>query len=88
MKITASISRGRAFNLETVYDRLSVCEVLREPYSGEFFCGYENVSQDFSMLEVIYKNERTDWKTALENVKGVYVVADKNGKEICRLRIW
>ena len=77
LKIKASIPRGRAFNLETVYDRLSVCEVLREPYSGELFCGYENVSQDFFMLEVIYKNERTDWKTALENVKGVYVIADK-----------
>ncbi len=77
LKVMASISRGRAFNLETVYDRLSVCEVLREPYNGELFCGYENVSQDFSMLEIIYKNERIDWKTALESVKGIYVIADK-----------
>ena len=77
LKIKASIPRGRAFNLDKIYDLLSVCEVLRKPYSGELFCGYENVSQDFFMLEVIYKNERTDWKTALENVKGVYVIADK-----------
>jgi len=77
LKITAALPRGRAFKLENVHDSLSVCEVLREPYSGEFFCGYENISQDFSMLEVIYKNERTNWKTALENIKGVYVIADK-----------
>jgi len=77
LKITAALSQPRAFKLENVYDRLSFCEVLREPYSGEFFCGYENISHDFSMLEVIFKNERTNWKTALENVKGVYVIADK-----------
>ncbi len=77
LKITAKLSRGRAFNLETVYNRLSVCEILRESYSGEFFCGYENISQDFFMLEVIFKNERTNWKSALENIKGVYVITDK-----------
>ncbi len=77
LKVTASIPRGRAFNLETVYDRLSVCEVLREPYNGEVFCGYENVSEDFSTLEIIYKNQRRDWKDSLERVKGVYVIVDK-----------
>lgn len=77
LKIKASISRGRAFNLETLHDRLQVSEILKEPYSGETFCGYENVSLDFSMLEVIFRNERIDWKTALQNVKGVYVIADK-----------
>ena len=77
LKINAKLSRTKAFKLENVYDKLSVCEVLREPYSGEFFRGYENISQDFSNLEVIYRNERTDWKTPLENVKGVYVIADK-----------
>jgi len=77
LKITASLGRGRAFRLESLYEDLSVCEVLREPYSGESFCGYENVSQDFHMLEAIYKNARTDWKTALENVKGIYVIVDK-----------
>ncbi len=76
LKVQIKLSRGRAFRLESLYERLSVCEVFREPYSGAVFCGYENVSQDFFMLEAIFKNERTDWKTALENVKGVYVIAD------------
>lgn len=29
------------------------------------------------MLETIIGNERMDWKSALQNVKGVYVIADK-----------
>ncbi len=82
LKITAGITRGRAFNLETLYENIQVSEILKEPYSGEVFCGYENVSKKFSMLEVIFKNERQDWKTALENVKGIYVIADqKTGKK-------
>ncbi len=77
LKITATITRGRAFNIETLYDKIKVTEILKEPYSGEPFPGYENVSENFFFLENIFKNERQDWKTALKNVKGIYVVADK-----------
>ena len=34
------------------------------------------------MLEAVFRNERADWKAALANVKGVYLIADKsNGKK-------
>ncbi|MCF2491116.1 GIY-YIG nuclease family protein [Dyadobacter sp. CY347] len=81
LKLTGPLPRGRAFHLENVYNRLTVSEILKNTYNGESFCGYENVSIDFTMLEIIYQNGRIDWQTALTNVKGIYLIADKkNGK--------
>lgn len=59
-----------------------VSELLREPYAGEQFPGYENISHDFSALETVFKINKLDWKNALENTKGVYLIVDKqNGKK-------
>lgn len=75
-------SRGRAFYLERYIDQMVVSELLKEPYSGEYFPGYENINHDFSALLPIFKNQKADWKSALSNVKGVYVIFDKsNGKK-------
>ena len=58
-----------------------VSEILKEQYSGEVFCGYENIHHDFIQLEAIFNANRPDWKAALKNIKGVYLIADKsNGK--------
>lgn len=74
-------ARARAVRLENYYQKITVSEILREPYTGEVFCGYENINHDFSRLESIYRNNKQDWKAALENVKGVYLITDKkNGK--------
>lgn len=73
--------RGRAFYLENHYSSLLVSQILDKPYSGEAFCGYENVKHGFSQLEAIFKQNKQDWKAALQNVKGVYLIVDKkNGK--------
>jgi len=69
-------SRGRAFYLENHLDKMQVAEILKQPYSGEVFPGYENINHAFSMLVPIFKNQNPDWKAALENVKGVYVITD------------
>ena len=42
------------------------------------FCGYDNIAHDFSQLELIIKRGQLDWKAALENVKGVYLIVDKS----------
>lgn len=63
--------------LENHYDDFKVLEILREPYVGKRFPGYENVDLPFREVEAIVNNERADWKSALENVKGVYLVTDK-----------
>ncbi len=70
--------RIRSIKLENYYSQMNVSELLREPYTGERFPGYEGINHDFSALETIFLMHRPDWKAALENVKGVYLIADKN----------
>ena len=73
---------ARAYRLETFYDEFTVSEVLNEEYTGEEFPGYENINIDFKALEHIHTIEKSDWKAALENVKGVYLISDiSNGKK-------
>jgi len=71
-------SRGRAFYLEHHIENMYVSEILKEPYSGAQFPGYENINHNFKSLISIFNNEKPDWKSALKNVKGVYVITDKN----------
>lgn len=74
--------RGRAFLLENFMDSMSIAEILENPYEGEEFPGYDNVRIDFSSLELLVQNQKTDWRVALENVKGIYLIVDKfNGRK-------
>lgn len=74
--------RGRAFLLEYFYKDFVVSEILKKPYDGINFPGYESINIDFSELETVYRFQKNDWKGALENVKGVYLISDKsNGKK-------
>lgn len=73
--------RAKAVNFEKHYPDLIVAEILPEPYSGEAFCGYDRIDIGFPMLENLIKRQRTDWKTALANAKGIYLITDtSNGK--------
>ncbi|MBP5449128.1 MAG: GIY-YIG nuclease family protein, partial [Spirochaetales bacterium] len=73
--------RGRAYYLENYIKDITVNQIFEYRYTGEIFPGYENINHDYSVLETIFKTEKSDWKTALENVKGVYLITDKkNGK--------
>ena len=74
--------RVKAVRLENYYQDITVSEILKEVYTGEVFCGYENINHDFPRLEAVYKTNKPDWRAALENVKGVYLIIDKsNGKK-------
>ena len=73
--------RGRAFRLENYIDELVVSEILPNIYEGEVFPGYDKINHDFFVLESIIRKEKIDWKTALQNIKGIYLITDKsNGK--------
>lgn len=73
--------QGRAFKLENYFSDLRVAQILESPFEGEEFCGFENIEHSFSQIEAVMRQNRTDWKSALENVKGVYLITDrKNGK--------
>ena len=73
--------RAKAVNFENHYKELAVAEILPAAYSGEAFCGYDQIDIGFPMLESIFAIQHSDWKTALENAKGVYLITDTgNGK--------
>lgn len=74
--------RAKSRRLENCINEFQVSEILKEEYTGEMFCGYDQINHDFHVLESIFKSAKPDWKAALENVKGVYVIMDKsNGKK-------
>lgn len=70
--------RGRAFYLENHFHQLEVQEVFDRIYSGEDFCGFDNVQHGFELIEQIIRTQKLDWKTALLNIKGVYLIVDKS----------
>mgnify|MGYP000203402939 CR=1 FL=1 len=73
--------RAKAVNFEKHYNNLVVVEISPTPYSGEAFPGYERIDVGFPVLETVFAIQRPDWKAALENVKGVYLITDEsNGK--------
>lgn len=70
--------RAQIITFENYISNMMVSEILKEPYNGERFKGFENICYDFQVLEQIFRNEKKDWKAALENIKGVYLISDKN----------
>jgi len=74
--------RAKAVKLENYYKKFILSEILKAPYTGEVFCGYENINHEFQSIENIIKTAKPDWKSALINIKGVYLITDKsNGKK-------
>jgi hypothetical protein len=68
--------RSTRVNFENHYPNFEVQEILREAYSGRSFPGFENIELSFEELESVVHNDRPDWKGALENVKGIYLITD------------
>jgi hypothetical protein len=68
--------------LERWIDHLEVSHILKKPYSVEPFPGYENILVDYSLLKTIIEENEESWFTALSNMKGVYLIADRrSGKQ-------
>ena len=68
--------RATRVNFENYYSSLEVQEILREPYSGRSFPGFENIDLSFEELEALVRNSRPDWQAALQSIKGVYLITD------------
>ncbi|MCP5072688.1 MAG: GIY-YIG nuclease family protein [Rhodobacteraceae bacterium] len=48
---------------------------------SSLFPGFEGIELSFEELEALVRNERQDWKTASESVKGIYLITDiQSGK--------
>ncbi len=69
-------SRTTRVNLEKHFASFEVQEILREPYTGRSFPGYEDIDVAFDELETLVKNDRPDWRAALESVRGIYLITD------------
>ena len=68
--------RSTRVNFENHLPNLEIQEILREPYSGRAFPGFEDIDLSFEELEALVRNDRPDWKAALESVKGIYLITD------------
>lgn len=62
--------------LESCIDDFELVEIRRDKYTVEQFPGYENVKVKYELLKSIISQEEKSWKTALSNVKGVYLISD------------
>jgi hypothetical protein len=64
---------------ESVIDDCFVSHILPDTFDNDLFPGYEKVNISWSEMKRVL--EKDNWKTALQNQKGVYLLTDKsNGK--------
>jgi hypothetical protein len=78
---TSYRERASRVNFEKYYGLFEVQEILREPYSGRRFPGYEGINLSYEEFESIFQNDRADWKAALESVSGVYLITDVQSRK-------
>lgn len=63
----------------SVIDECEIYEIINDTFEDDFFPGYDNIDLSWSELKMVI--DKKDWKTALENQKGIYLITDvKTGK--------
>jgi len=82
LKLRLPISKVRNVRLkaENYIDQMELIEVLRKPYTGPSFAGYDQATLSWLELVSITHNQREDWKTALAHMKGVYLITFTDGR--------
>ncbi len=60
---------------------MTVASVLEEPFTGDPFPGHDRIDHSLAQIQSIVKQARPDWRIALENMKGVYVIHDQSTGE-------
>ncbi|AOM84440.1 GIY-YIG nuclease family protein [Salisediminibacterium beveridgei] len=64
---------------ESVINECEVYEIINDTFEDDGFPGYENVNLSWQDLRRVV--EKKEWKTELENQKGIYLITDvKSGK--------
>lgn len=61
---------------------MCVSSILEKKASINDFGGFDQVNIDYETLQVIVRDNISSWRSALSNVKGIYLIADKRtGKQ-------
>lgn len=61
---------------------MCISAILDKRVSISDFKGFDQVNIDYDILEAIVRDNLPSWRTALSNVKGIYLIADKlTGKQ-------
>jgi hypothetical protein len=65
---------------ESVFEGCEVSQILPDRYDNDIFPGYEKINISWKDLSRVITKD--NWKTALQNQKGVYLIIDtSNGKK-------
>jgi len=70
-------SRRTVFTPSYLFSNSKISCIYEYKYQGEPFSSYDDINHDFEQLEIIIRNQLNDWKVALSNVFGVYLLTDK-----------
>ena len=66
-------------NAESVMDECYISQILPDTFDNDLFPGYEKINISWDEMKRVI--EKDNWKTALQNQKGVYLITDmSNGK--------
>ena len=61
---------------------IGISSILDKRVSINDFVGFDNVNIDYETLQTIIRDNIPSWRSALSNVKGIYLIADKlTGKQ-------
>jgi hypothetical protein len=63
--------------MESVLPAMTVSSILEEPFAGDPVPGHDRINHSLADLQAVVSQARADWRIALESMKGVYVIHDK-----------
>lgn len=69
--------RQRRRTMESCLAEMTVSSILEEAFVGDPFPGHDRINHTLADLQVIVRQQRPDWRIALEHMKGVYVIHDQ-----------
>ena len=69
--------RQRRRNMESCLGQMTVSSILEEEFVGDPFPGHDRINHSLADLTAIVSQQRSDWRIALEYMKGVYVIHDQ-----------
>lgn len=71
------VGRNIRRTMESVLPDMTVSEIIEEPFAGDPFPGHDRINHSLADLQVVIGQARADWRIALESMKGVYVIHDR-----------